>query len=262
MVKKINEKIIQLQQEAELGNQEAMLELANIMYPLSSSVLELLKNAYHEGYNDAKACKLNKYGFENIKVGDIIKFGNYQQITTNNKEPIKWKILKIENKKALLISQYTIEYKTYNEKFEATSWEKCSLRHWLNNEFMKSAFSRDEQDIIQLSKIAADINPRNKADQGKNTEDKIFLLSINEVEKYIENNADRYCIPTKYVVDNIENSFPNTYIRHWWWLRSLGYGHFNKCAAIVWDSGSIDFTGVYVNNYGYVRPAMWINLTP
>lgn len=255
-------KIIQLQQEVELGNQDAMLELANIMYPLNGSLLDLLENAYHEGYNDAKACKLNKYGFENIKVGDIIKLGNYQQTASNNKEPIKWKILKVENKKALLISQYTIEYKAYNENSEATSWEKCSLRQWLNNAFINSAFSRDEQDIIQLSKIEADINPRYKTNQGNNTEDKVFLLSIKEVEKYIEDNSDRYCIPTKYVVDNIESSFSNTYIRHWWWLRSLGYGRFNKCAAIVLNSGSIDFTGVYVNNCGCVRPAMWINLTP
>lgn len=257
MDKKIDRKIKYLKQEAKLGNQEAMLELANIMYPLKGSFSDFLENTYHEGYNDAKACKLNKYGFGDVKVGDIIKFGSYQQIT-DDKEPIKWKILKIENKKALIISQYSLEYKAYNEKREATSWEKCSLRRWLNNEFMKSAFSEDEQNIIQLSKIEADINPRYKSSQGSNTEDKVFLLSIKEVEKYFEGNVDRHCIATKYVVK--DRSFPNGYM-YYWWLRSLGYDRRHDCATIVWGNGSINFTGLCVNNLGCVRPALWINLT-
>lgn len=221
---------------------------------------------YTAGYNDAKAGKRNKYtkiptnpvfDFVNVKVGGIIKFGNYPQNRKDKKEPIEWRVLAVEGGKALLISQYALDGKGYNEKYEATSWEECTLRNWLNTDFMNSAFSNTEQSLIQLSEVTADKNPRHyDTNQGYDTDDKIFLLSVKEAEQYFKNDEDRKCNPTKFAINNgaCQNEG-----QCWWWLRSLG--NYASSATYVNTGGSVSFDGNYVNiDIGSVRPALWINL--
>ena len=192
--------------------------------------------------------------FGNVKVGSVIKFGNYPQNDQCKKEPIEWRVLAVEGGKALLISQYALDCKVYNEVLEDTSWEKCILRKWLNNDFMKSAFTDTEQKLILLSKVTADKNPKNYTNQGNDTDDRVFLLSAKEAEQYFKNDEDRKCNPTKFAVNNGAGQYNG---QCWWWLRSLG--DFTYCATYV--SGSVSFNGgdVYFNDVS-VRPALWINL--
>ncbi|MDY3739185.1 MAG: DUF6273 domain-containing protein [Selenomonadaceae bacterium] len=227
---------------------------------------------YTAGYNDAKAGKRNKYtkeepklsvnpayDFGNVKVGGIIKFGNYPQNDQCKKEPIEWRVLAVEGGKALLISQYALDCKKYNEELEDTSWEKCILRKWLNNDFMKSAFSDTEQKLILLSEVTADNNPKYDTDQGFDIDDKVFLLSAKEAEQYFKNDKDRKCIPTKFAVNNGAYQDEG---QCWWWLRSLrSLGDYGSIAAFVNPDGSVGCLGdfVYLND-GSVRPALWINL--
>ena len=67
---------------------------------------------------------------------DFIDFGVYKG------EPIKWRVLKQDEETLLLITDRIIDAIPYNinEKVE-TTWEKSSLRKWLNNDFFNSAFS-------------------------------------------------------------------------------------------------------------------------
>ena len=225
---------------------------------------------YTAGYNDAKAGKRNKYtkiptnpvfDFVNVKVGSVIKFGNYPQNRRDKKEPIEWRVLAVKvtvkGGKALLISQYALDCKTYNKKNEATSWEECTLRNWLNTDFMNSAFSNTEQSLILLSEVTADKAPRYNTNQGYDTDDKIFLLSVKEAEQYFKNDEDRKCAPTKFAVNN--GAYKSDKGQCWWWLRSLGLNSIN--AANVDTYGSVYVFGNYVDHdYGSVRPALWINL--
>lgn len=224
---------------------------------------------YTAGYNDAKAGKRNKYtkeepkvpansayDFGNVKVGSVIKFGNYPQNDQYKKEPIEWRVLAVEGGKALLISQYALDWKRYNEGGEATSWKKCSLRKWLNNDFVKSAFSDTEQSLILLSEVTADKNPKYDTNQGFDTDDRVFLLSAKEAEQYFKNNEDRKCIPAKFAVNNGASQYDGVC---WWWLRSLG--HYGSSATYVNTFGSVYYDGNFENrNDGSVRPALWINL--
>ena len=271
-----------LRKAAELGNQEAMLKLGTLLFNDKRSFSDIISDyeakynkqlsviseqEYTAGYNDAKAGKRNKYtkeepkvpanpafDFGNVKVGSVIKFGNYPQNDQCKKEPIEWRVLAVEGGKALLISQYALDCKVYNEVLEDTSWEKCILRKWLNNDFMKSAFTDTEQKLILLSKVTADKNPKNYTNQGNDTDDRVFLLSAKEAEQYFKNDEDRKCNPTKFAVNNGAGQYNG---QCWWWLRSLG--DFTYCATYV--SGSVSFNGgdVYFNDVS-VRPALWINL--
>lgn len=93
--------------------------------------------------------------------GETIRFSNYE-----------WVILKadIETRKMLVLSKCVIAYLPFNEKDEAVTWENCTLRNWLNNEFIKE-FSNLERERI----IETDIDGVN---------DKIFLLSKQEYIDY------------------------------------------------------------------------------
>src|SRR5574344_486799 len=83
---------------------------------------------------------------------ETIKFGNYWQTNDKNKEIIRWKVLAKENGKILLISKYALDCKPYHKNSCNVTWEECTLRKWLNSEFINNAFSEEEQQIIVLTK--------------------------------------------------------------------------------------------------------------
>lgn len=61
---------------------------------------------------------------------DTVKFGSYPQndVSGKTKEPIEWIVLEIQNDKALLLSKFIIDCKSYhNEQLDIT-WENCDLR--------------------------------------------------------------------------------------------------------------------------------------
>ena len=89
------------------------------------------------------------------------------------KEPIKWIVLEKRADKVLLISRYALDYKKYNKKDKDITWKDCTLRKWLNDEFIETAFDKNEQ------KHVAETILKNKGNRkiygGGDTLDKIFF---------------------------------------------------------------------------------------
>ena len=143
----------------------------------------------------------------------------------------------------------------YNEEKEEVTWETCTLRVWLNGEFFGSAFSYEEQAMIPTVTVSADENPCYDIDPGNATRDKVFLLGVDEIEKYF--NSYTACKPTAYAVANgAANSFETNCL---WWLRTPGEDRFS--AVIVEHDGTFFERGEYIDVGGIaVRPAMWIDL--
>ena len=219
-------------------------------------------------YKDAanKVCDIRlqktKDQLKNIKVGNYINFGAYEQDnnTSNGKENVEWLVLEIKDGKALVISKYALDCRLYNTSYTDVTWETCTLRKWLNNDFLGAAFSADEKAMIPTVTVSADKNPIYSTNPGNATQDQVFLLSIKEVNKYFSSDSARQCEPTDYAVANgayvnSSNGFCG------WWLRSPGGGQDN--AARVRDDGDVNESGVDVY-YGSdaVRPALWIDLNP
>lgn len=168
-----------------------------------------------------------------IYKGQIITFGNYE-----------WRVLTVDKNKALLVTKDVITKKAYNEEFKEITWEDCTLRQWLNSEFL-NAFSTDEKGKIIDTSIVNKNNPTYSTSGGNDTKDKVFLLSIEEASVYFSSDEDRMA---EYHGDN-----------EWWWLRSPGSTM--KDAAFVFYDGSISDNGDFVfNNYYGVRPALWITI--
>ena len=195
-----------------------------------------------------------------VSVGDIIAFGKYEQDNNpnNGKEETEWLVLAKENNQLLVFSKYALDYQKYNSIYTDVTWETCSLRKWLNDSFLNTAFSNDEQAMIPTVTVSADKNPDFNTDPGNATQDQVFLLSITEANKYFSSDSAWKCKPTEYA--KAQGRYVNSNNSNcWWWLRSPGY---NSCrAANVSSVGSVNSRGDYVN-YGddAVRPALWINL--
>ena len=211
-----------------------------------------------------------------VEVGDIYTFGAYQQDnnTSNDKQPIKWLVLAKEDNKILLISEQALDCQPYNTSYDAVRWEICTLREWLNDAFLNTAFSVKEQKRIAYTFIPTDkILPYGYTSSENVTKDRIFLLNSAELDKYLKyiSSAEaRKCVPTAFA--GAKHAYTSTkYTKGgcntcFWWLRLHGcddQGNDWRSAGYVFYDGSVDFYGISVNDtHVCVRPALWVNLTP
>ena len=219
-----------------------------------------------EGYKDStdKANSIyDKYKIEKLKVakvGDYVFFGAYEQDdnASNGKEDVEWLVLEIKDGKALVISKYALDCKQYNTSYTDVTWETCTLRKWLNNDFLGAAFSVDEKAMIPTVTVSADKNPNYSTNPGNTTQDQAFLLSITEANKYFSSDSARQCEPTDYAVAN--GAWESDSGNCWWWLRSPGIRQ--GIAADVYSDGGVYEYGYDVNGgINAVRPALWIDIS-
>ena len=170
-------------------------------------------------------------------------------------EPIKWRVLQSENGEAFLLSDVILDKQLYNENDKYVTWEKSSLRAWLNKKFINRAFSDEEKENINITEIVNQDNPYYGAEGGNNTSDKIFLLSLSEVSEQQDDEKYGFSDDEMRACENSDFS-KNVY---WWWLRSPGY--YSLSAAGVGSDGWVDDDGYSVHRYDGVRPALHLNLS-
>lgn len=195
--------------------------------------------------------------------GGSVWMGEYEQDnnTGNGKESIEWIVLDIDGDYVLLISRYAIDARPYNRSYTSVTWEDSSLRAWLNDDFYYSAFSSNERSKIAYATIDNPNNPGYGTYGGRETTDKLYILSISEAKYYFKEGAGLYCEPTKYTKvrarandSSIGNYNANVW---WWWLRTPGSQQ--QYAATVNTTGGIVNIGYHVDDsYVGVRPVMWI----
>lgn len=230
----------------------------------------------------------NSYGLDtSIESMDTVSMGSYfkNDSDENNKKPIEWIVLDRQGNKALLLSKYIIDNKCYHEQYEDVTWETCTLRNWLNNEFYNKAFSNSEKEKIQTTSVVNNNNIDTNINGGNSTNDKIFLLSIEEIMQYFGNGEkmkNGYQLGTNvstsgtryakdvvnngrrlWVFDYENNTDADKSERRWadgnssFWLRSPG--NYPKAAALVDYASYLDTKGYGGDNkLTGVRPAMWV----
>ena len=179
-----------------------------------------------------------------------------------------WRVLEVQGSQALLLSDKLLEIREYHKNREDISWEQCTLRKYLNNDFYNKLPSADRSRIAKRI-IQNNDNPWSGTDGGSDTYDYIFLLSIEEVVRYFGNSGQlknknpnsknsKYRIHDQYNFARIARKADG--MASWWWLRSPGRD--SSCAAFVHVVGYVDIDGLYVrdNCVAGVRPALWLNL--
>jgi len=219
-----------------------------VLYPLwrpvASRVVDFSKEITPKSHEENLECKIDR---------EIIEFGGYD-----------WYILKEEDDKILLLSQDIIELKKYHDTFEDVTWEDASIRKYLNGEFYDSFESEDKLQIIE-SHICNEDNPWYSVSGGQKTMDKIFLLSIDEVVRYLGDSGQLMEPNNKYFIDdkyNLARSAKLGGSPARWMLRTPGNSP--DFVATITIEGKIAMTGDFVNrsstdlfNVG-IRPALWM----
>ena len=195
--------------------------------------------------------------------GTTVTFGQYEQDndTENGAEPIEWILLEAKGNKYLLLSKYILDWKQFVESDKYYTWEVSTLRSWLNQDFIETAFGDIEKKLISKNYVDNSYGqgiPGVNVYGGGNTSDSSFILSYAEAQRFFPTDEDRTCMQTEFAktqgVSKEESSR--------WWLRSPGTAASKTkqngvCA--VNSNGSIGtfFAGTTMQG---VRPSIWIDL--
>lgn len=171
---------------------------------------------------------------ENGKIPGTVLFGGYPQ-KTKSAEPIKWTVLESDGDKVLLLSDSCIDSLPFSKSYGNAAWDKSDIRSWLNGEFLKSAFSDDERNAILSTDLDNGDDLKYGTPAGKNTQDKIFLLSGSDVKKYFSSDGARAAKPTEYAISH--GAYTNGRGNCAWWLRSPGMTRTSP--AYIASSGEI-----------------------
>ena len=183
----------------------------------------------------------------------------------NGPEPIEWIVLDVQNGKSLLLSKYALDNRPYHEGYTYDlSWEKSNIRQWLNDDFYASVFEKKEQQEIILSELEnysvnRNSNTETTIRQGK-TKDKVFLLSSDEIKRYLPNREDRECDPTEYVIEHKGHLDPRN-SKCWWWARENTVSSPAKTISASYITGGGEKTWRDVTSLNTVRPAIWVDNT-
>ncbi len=204
-------------------------------------------------------------------------------------EPITWRVLEDKKGFRLLLSENILASGSYCDEADGTrtiggqkifsnNYKHSRVRAWLNETFLKTAFSADEQERIQRTAVdnsARSTNPDTRGvlwNGGKNayscedTSDKIFLLSEREATKsaygfsvydaYGAGSA-RIRAPTDFAMaQGVRQDAPGRY-GGWWWLRSPSYS-FEDNAYCVTDFGYGCDSDRVDSAIGGIVPALWL----
>lgn len=207
--------------------------------------------------------KNGKYDYLlNANVGDIISFGE------SDGTKIDWIVLDKDKDKMLLITQNVTEVSI----IDGTNWSDSNVRYLLNNSmgnsYYEMMFTKDEQFLISKTTLKSDEYIYNKSLHEYilnpiETEDYLFLLSTDEVERYFPNQDERSVDYSE--VDFNQADISKEYLtasmlninnRQRWALRDKtpsGYW------SVVTKSGKISSLSA-ANGVVYIRPALWIDL--
>jgi Family of unknown function (DUF6273) len=202
---------------------------------------------------------------EELSVGAFMNFGAYQ-----------WRVLDVKENAALIITENIIEQGVYHDAYVDITWADCSLRRYLNGEFYQRFTAEEKARIVPVINKNPD-NPWYGSAGGADTQDRIFLLNLDEVAcKYFGDSSELLYQPKKNQRYWFERKDENNEKRKarleenqsicWWWIRTPG--RVSVKAVYIHGDGNIGIQGnnIFKGNIadgrctGGIRPALWLNL--
>ncbi len=210
---------------------------------------------------------------ETAKKGDLVELGTYEQDNNleNGSEAIVWYVLDKNKDEITLLSKYALDVVPYNTSKDDTTWENCSLRAWLNDDFYNAAFADNEKELIQTTTVDKNGNSKHSVKGGATTNDNVYLLNMDNVintdyafnEDYHAWDIKRRCGLTAYAIakgayigdEKTEDGINSTY----WWLRSTGKD--KNLAVVVLSKGYVLTDGLSNSTTNItVRPVITVSV--
>lgn len=232
-------------------------------------------------------CPFYNYGVKNptnpeadgsgTSTWDCVYFGKYYQNDTNGdgkadetdeKEPVKWRVLSVDSAgNALLMADKILDYRNFNDNEAGDiAWGQSDMRKWLNSTggseedpgFLQTAFTEQERAVIRYREIETIVG----SDSLK-TRDSVFLLSAEDSVNAgygfwtkDKESKNRVAESTAYAAGKQQT------VENQWWLRTHSRVSLTEMAyrVSVKPDGIVVGTGVQNNTFYGVRPALYINL--
>ena len=208
-----------------------------------------------------------------LAAGDVFTFGRYMQSNTNDLSPIEWVVLERNKNQITAISVKILENAEFHDKEGGVYWPKSSIRKWLNSDFLKIAFTADEQKAMLEKSRKTSVYYTEKKLQSK---EKVFLLNSDEVYYYFvdRDSAGRKVSDYKYVKKTMqyEAAQETVHARNLrfipagrdenygsWWLRTACENEF-AVMLIQYAERSLQYhSSPHGNEYG-IRPVIVIDI--
>ena len=219
------------------------------------------------GKNDRSGNALDPALLAAAKNGDTVTVGAFEQDANekNGKEPIEWIVMAKMPGKALVVSKYVLGRKPFedDENTNSVTYPDSTIRAWLNGDFYQEAFTAEEQAMIPLSKIVTTY-VENYEKHTAESEDHVFLLSYDEVNKYLasKEGSPQIAAPSEtveatgmYVWENTDMENPKPGVN--WMLRDSGDSTYRYAKADGSGYLSRDYCDD-INDRSGIRPAIWL----
>lgn len=156
-----------------------------------------------------------------LAMDQIVEFGSYEQDgnALNGKEPIKWKVVSVENNRYLLVAHNVLDCQPFDNGSGSSAsgglehgsnflYEDSSLRQWMNNTFSAQAFGEEERKYIIPVSFRNDVMTATEGNQFAT--DYAFILNSDEVERYMSSMLQwKKCSPpTAYAMSQGATTIP------------------------------------------------------
>jgi hypothetical protein len=214
-------------------------------------------------YNNNKPKK-----YESLTAGAYVRFGEY------NGKKLLWRVINSDENGILLFADEAVEFKAFDSepkdgdmnrmKYGSNYWPECTLRKWLNGEFLKG-FKDAEMELINnyKNKVLLSAHDKDMAEDGDNiffwmhvpsladfgfddayhlyVNDKVFLLDIKQLKKFLSDKG---------------MSISHNYS---YWLETIYYDN-SSMVRVVDKDGYIYMKDANVDNIGVI-PALYLKNT-
>lgn len=150
----------------------------------------------------------------------------------------RWLILEKEDPNVFLVKSLPVNGVAYNDSSKKkVSWKNCTLRKYLNHQFMEENFCEEAANHIITTTVEVPKRENKPTETQHITMDQLFLLNAEQAEQY---------------QDILSN-----YLRDWWLINPGA----NKNTAQFVSYGKLMKYGYDMSDRNiYIRPAMWISL--
>ncbi len=202
-------------------------------------------------------------------------------------EPIEWRILEQKDGTALLMANIILDgqqyYRTASQSTRTidgktvyeSNYKESDIRAWLTGTFYETAFDEYAQEFIEITEVdnsGASTDSKSNPYVCENTQDKVFLLSYQEVQNTsygfwsspVTYDTARQLKSTDYAKSQgVEASTEKSTLGNgWWWERTPYYHNSNKSYSVFYGGyvgGNFACSLVDYTSVGVV-PALWIKL--
>lgn len=211
---------------------------------------------------------------ETLRPLDLLELGHYQLPGSGKPNdldilaPILWLVLARQERRVLLLSHRCLDWEFFDgsgglfSACPAAAWQSSYARKYLNQECFPRWFSPAQQAVIAPVRLKNPANPLTNNPDAPETEDRLFLLSREEVLQLEEELPHSDWLPASLLMAdrNLSGKGIEMY-RHpcSWWLRTCGRE--DGDVAAVEENGDVNLAGkdAGCDEVG-LRPALWLDL--